>query len=449
MLIRLELENYLSYNQRTEFSLITGDVRQKDKKDHEVELKNMSVLKTAVLYGANASGKSNLIKAVQYIQQCIQLGLQLSVDEKYYRIDKNNKNKPSVFVLEIEKNDVVYEYGFGVILSSTRLVGEWLYKRKKSGDELVFNREIDENGTNHFAFGNLGDAKNRFEIYQEDFVSNTKALFLTEIAKKNFNEDNLEYIAPYKDVTSFIKDDLVIIFPSSKYSAIGEIGQDTDMKKFFEHYLNTFHTGIDGLVSISSEIDNSDLPDEIKQVINQNFNGEGETPQRMLINAPRGEFYSVLKDENNDIIVSKLGLAHTSESGDEVIFELSEESDGTIRLFDFIPALHEMSISDKTYLVDEIDRSMHSLMTKKIIELFIQLSKGRKSQLIATTHEALLLNQDLLRRDEVWFVEKKQHESKLYSLDQFKVRPDKDIHKGYLKGVYGAIPLFKSFGVYE
>ncbi len=90
-------------------------------------------------------------------------------------------------------------------------------------------------------------------------------------------------------------------------------------------------------------------------------------------------------------------------------------------------------------------RSLHSKLTYGIVELFLELSQSNESQLIATTHESLLLDLNLLRRDEIWFVEKEQNSSKLFSLDEFKVRTDKIVRKDYLLGRYGAIPIFKSF----
>ncbi|MDO9613657.1 MAG: AAA family ATPase, partial [Bacteroidota bacterium] len=114
-------------------------------------------------------------------------------------------------------------------------------------------------------------------------------------------------------------------------------------------------------------------------------------------------------------------------------------------LFDFIPALHELTKTDSVFIVDELDRSLHSKLTYGIFELFLKLSLNNESQLIATTHESLLLDLDLLRRDEIWFVEKNENQSRLYSLDEFKVRNDKIVNKDYLLGRYGAVPIFKSF----
>jgi len=116
---------------------------------------------------------------------------------------------------------------------------------------------------------------------------------------------------------------------------------------------------------------------------------------------------------------------------------MDEESDGTLRIIDLIPWLFS---GNKVSLVDELDRSLHPALSYRLLELFLE--KPSTTQLIVTTHESHLLTSDLLRRDEVWFVEKdREGASKLYSLEDFAPRKDKDIRKGYLQGRYGAIPV--------
>ena len=129
-------------------------------------------------------------------------------------------------------------------------------------------------------------------------------------------------------------------------------------------------------------------------------------------------------------------------SGTEVVFDPSEESDGSLRLLDFIPMLIDLKQNEVDYLIDEIDRSMHPMLSQKILECYFSgLESGRDTQLIFSTHECNLLNLDLIRADEVWFVEKgKDGASHLTSLAEFK--PREDVRKGYLLGRYGAIPLF-------
>jgi hypothetical protein len=159
----------------------------------------------------------------------------------------------------------------------------------------------------------------------------------------------------------------------------------------------------------------------------------------------KGNTYALRKNENNEYKIKKIGLEHLTGEGEPVVFDIENESDGTQRLFDFIPTLHQLAKTDAVFVIDELDRSLHSRLTYAIFELFHKLTAKNESQLIATTHEALLLDLELLRRDEIWFVEKENNSSRLFSLDQFQERSDKVVSKSYLLGRYGAIPIFKSF----
>jgi hypothetical protein len=138
-------------------------------------------------------------------------------------------------------------------------------------------------------------------------------------------------------------------------------------------------------------------------------------------------------------------MQHRCPDGSEdVFFEVKEESDGTKRLIDLIPALIDLSESDRVFLIDEIDRSMHAQLSRAFMEFFFTHS-APESQILATTHELDLLDLDLFRKDEVWFVEKdKTSASRLYSLEEFKPRYDKDVRKGYMLGRFGAIPIVKN-----
>ena len=122
------------------------------------------------------------------------------------------------------------------------------------------------------------------------------------------------------------------------------------------------------------------------------------------------------------------------------LFELSDESDGTKRLVDLLP-LYDIGKNERVIIVDELDRSLHSKLTQKYIELFFKITADKPSQLICTTHDVNLINLELLRQDEIWFVERgKDHASRIYSLSDYLHRSDKNVMNDYLLGRYGAIP---------
>ena len=167
-------------------------------------------------------------------------------------------------------------------------------------------------------------------------------------------------------------------------------------------------------------------------------------PKRLVIrNGNSRNTFTFFKNENNELKVLKLNTRRNLKNSNEFIsFEISDESDGTQRIMDFIPALVSLTKSDKTYLIDEIDRSLHPELTQKLLEVFFNNTQNIESQLIVTTHESSLLDLNLLRRDEIWFVEKDlDGASNMYSLEQFKPRHDKEVRKSYLQGRFGAIPF--------
>ena len=158
----------------------------------------------------------------------------------------------------------------------------------------------------------------------------------------------------------------------------------------------------------------------------------------------RGErnFFFLNVDQNNpEHKVQALQFEHGK---NDIWFELNEESDGTRRMLDLVELIFAAnSGSNRVYVIDEIDRSMHPQLTYKLIDTYLQLVNKSEMQLIVTTHETHILDLRLLRRDEVWFVDKNTDgESSLYSLDQYNERFDKKIDKAYLDGRYGGVPLF-------
>lgn len=157
-------------------------------------------------------------------------------------------------------------------------------------------------------------------------------------------------------------------------------------------------------------------------------------------------FFNIESINGSELKVTTIKLKH---GGSFYDFNFSEESDGTRRLFEFFDILLNKS-ENKVYVIDEMERSLHPRMTSRFIELFDKIHLEQKVQLILTTHESSIMDQELFRRDEIWFVERdKDNNSSIYSLDKFKVRYDKKLCKAYLEGRYGATPIFSSFDFSE
>jgi AAA15 family ATPase/GTPase len=162
-----------------------------------------------------------------------------------------------------------------------------------------------------------------------------------------------------------------------------------------------------------------------------------------VFSGPEGEEVIVDVSSRKDVVqFHKILTMHDATKGRAVAFSLSEESDGFRRLLNLLPALYRVKAGGGVFVVDELERSMHPMLARKFIEFFLNVADVARSQLIFTTHESTLLDQDLMRRDAIWFAEKDDAgASHLYSLADFHVRTDLDIEKGYFAGRFGAVPF--------
>ena len=152
------------------------------------------------------------------------------------------------------------------------------------------------------------------------------------------------------------------------------------------------------------------------------------------------DFFVLNIDRNGEVKCQTLNFTHGKEN---VLFSMSEESDGTIRMLDLLEIL--IAGENKTYVIDELDRCLHPSLTYKFVETYLQIAAQKNIQLIVTTHESRLLDFDLLRRDEIWFINKRTTgESDIYSLEEYNTRFDQKIDKAYLDGRYGGVPIFST-----
>ena len=443
MLIRFNVENFLSFNDRAEFSLIANKERRLT--SHYIKDKGVNILKSGVIYGANASGKSNFVKAIEFSKKIITEGLEkLNPVNFHFRLQEGNSLIPTIFNYEIKSNNKFYSYGFAIILKDNKIIEEWLYEVESKKEKKVFDRFINEEGKHEIEIGlSLSSkTKNRFDVYREDFHNSNNLLFLSEINRKSI--DDFQEASDFRNVFNWFQRKLTVLSPDSKYAGLNFIGDDNEMSNTFNSFLNVFQTGINNVTSEEVDLDNFDIPKDIKKDIKDDF-AKNIKKAKTLVFEVNGITYALERNDNNDYKIKKIGLEHLDNKGLPIVFDIDDESDGTQRLFDFIPALHAMAKTNSVFVIDELDRSLHSKLTYGIFELFLELTKNNESQLIVSTHESLLLDLDLLRRDEIWFVEKEKNQSRLFSLDEFKVRNDKIVRKDYLLGRYGAIPIFKSF----
>lgn len=457
MLVRFNIKNFLSFEERSvtntsekfshEFSMLPGKVHQKA--EHIFSDKKQSLLRFAAIYGANASGKSNIVKAFRFFQSSVASGkFPVGSSEKYCKIKKSNKSKPSYFEVEVLLDDELYAYGFEGILSEGVVVSEWLTKLSKKSETNLFYKD-GKNDKYHFE-SYFAD-NSALDVYQQG-IEGSNTLFLNEM-----NNNKQGFYAKYPDmiilrkIYKWITEQFEIIHPMSATKEASFLINSTSLAKVAE-LLNSFDTGILSVTEINEDPQKvfETIPVQIRNELQgkiefisslykNNSNGMALGKCSVLIRN-RSDILGFEIDSNLKIKAFSVQFLHQNVDTD-IHFKIAEESDGTARLFELIEIL--LSDKEKTYVVDELDRCLHPCLTYQFVRNFFEYTEHKKVQLIITTHESRLMDFNLLRRDEIWFIDKdKGGNSSIYSLEEYNTRFDQKIDKAYLEGRYGGVPVF-------
>lgn len=454
MLIRFNVRNFLSFSSREdggteEFSMIAGKVR--GKKDHLYDDGKLKLLKFAAVYGANAAGKSNLVKAMDFMRQVVVFGLPDGHTDKYCKVSPENVNVPSYFEMEVLLGGKYYSYGFEVILSQSKFISEWLIElRSDNSEKILFTRDtiagVYELGGE---LANNKGLKDKLDVYADDIRGDSTVLLLSVMNqnKKNLYESYKE-AGILKDVFSWMQDSLDINYPDQPISDYSYLARADKVKEVCR-MISAFGTGITDFKLVNVPVEKvlhgfprpaqEKIMSEIEQKKVEVRNNAKIKSINMILRS-RSDFFIITLDEEDKIKCQTIEFCHGKRN---VLFNLEEESDGTVRILDLLEIL--LSGDGKTYVIDELDRCLHPSLSYKFVETFLQLATKKNIQLIVTTHESRLMDFDLLRRDEIWFIDKKDTgESDIYSLEEYNARFDQKIDKAYLEGRYGGIPIFST-----
>ncbi|MEN6463050.1 MAG: ATP/GTP-binding protein [Syntrophomonas sp.] len=448
MLSEFKVANFLSFDEVQTFSMEAGKVRSKIERVYSDG--NFKLLKFMAIYGANASGKSNLVTAFDFAQTVIVGGVPTSCSNCYCRLKDDNKNKPTHFEFTIKIGNEKYVYGFDLLLSSASFVTEYL-KQIRYGKtyKTVFLRDISTGKYEVNSYFKDTAINERLKIYAEDVKEDSSILFLRLM---NQNKDSLyandSDIKIYKLVYNWFKYKLSVNYPDRPITNYSYL-TDSESVNQIGKLLSDFGTGVSEFViaDVALEKVTANLPKDLMQNIVDHLNEQKKlykekdihnTPAIMLRSAEEKLMF-IVEIENDNVHCKTLEFKHERTNA---VFSLEEESDGTIRLLDLIEVLLSKD-SERIYIIDEINRRFHPLLTYKFIEEYLKLASTRNIQLIVTTHESKLMDFDLLRKDEIGFIDKDENgRSTIFSLDTFSERFDKKVCKAYFEGNYGAIPRF-------
>ncbi len=441
MLIRFTIENFLSFREKQSFSLLPGKGTLKS--NHKTEkVKGVSLLKTTILYGANASGKSNLIRAIDFGRETVLKGTKTEqpINFMSFKLDNKFLKMNSYIEYEIQHNGKNYAYGF--VFNSKEIVDEWLYELGTTTELKIFERS---NTTtydleNLFKKNKKSDEKQFIEFTAKSTPRNQ--LLLTQVRNTNI-KDNVSNFEDIFNVIDWFQNALTVIYPSSKnVSKKFELIEDTNLQQLFTEMLDYFDTGIDGIDFKHIDFEKTQIPKEIKEdVINDLLSEKSEKNNVFLSNPQDDKYYVISKTSENKIEAKLLKTKHKVVGGTYELFDLKDESDGTRRIMDLIPLIIDFFKGGNVFIIDEIERSLHPNLVKDLFEFILNKCEKVKSQIIVASHEATLLSQKLLRKDEIWFaVKDKDGATKLHSLEDYNVRFDKEIMKDYLLGRYKGVP---------
>lgn len=460
MLIRFKVGNFLSFDENQELTMIPAkgikgkkDNRVKEKQEHIITLKDISLLRVATVYGANASGKSNLIEAIRFAKYVITNKIPIESSRMYCRTKKENEYKTTKFEFEFYKNKKYYAYGFTLKLSEQKVIAEWLYELlpSNSGERMLFERETE---TKRLEIGSDVELTEldeiRFKTFEIDFGENMNILLIKEMnTNKKISSDSI--LSSFRDVFEWFNEDLITILPDQPITNF-EYFYGNKSNSTINEIIEIFDTGISKVkiqkitfADFRDKIDKNIAEKIIKSFVSKIEESDDIDNVVMSVRA-KNAFFNIKGKKGEEPVITTIMLEHGNAFSD---FEFFEESDGTQRLFDLLDILINNE-KNKIYIIDEMERSLHPKLTYRFIELFFELLKDNNVQLIFTTHESIIMDQDLLRRDEIWFVERNNDNiSHLYSLDRFNERYDRKLSKAYLEGRYGAIPVFKKFSFKE
>ncbi len=442
MLIRFICENFLSFgNEKDAFEFLnTAASKTKSLPDHVVKISpNISILRGAAIYGANASGKTNFIKAISYAKNIIE-AYKIGIEEHNLGSYQNKfcKSGKTKFGFEFKLKDSIYEYGFEI--TSKEVISEWLRSTNLNGKraKTFFERSGEK----------ITDDKEIAVIVKKEKDENffkylKKAVKPNQLLLHRLLEDNVVFA---QELVKWFKKIIVVRdFDHSSYFFSGELF------KFAEGILKKIDDGIDELGRKNEELTKA------SNIVGMPLDYAEKVFSTLETHARSGK-KGILIAENNIgeqlcFSVGDKGVKYQHEllikrNGQE--FSLKQESDGIRKIFDLIPML--FTIQNKQpkhdnpksiFIIDEIQQSLHPHIAEEIIKMFFELGKNSESQIIFTTHDTNLLNLSLLRKDEIWFTEKdKNLNTHFTSLAEFKdIREDLVISKGYLQGRFGAIPF--------
>ncbi len=419
MLIEFSVTNYLSIREQATLSLVKA-------KSQELKSTNTfapeapatpELLRSSALYGANAAGKSNFIKALLFMKGFVMRSAKESqagekLDITPFLLDDTSRNKPSEFEVTFVSQGVRYQYGFAV--TQERIIEEWLLAYPKGRPQRWIERAYDEK-SQAYVWGKMEKLSGQKQLWQAATRSN--ALFLSTAVQLNNQQ--------LKPVFEWFSSTLRVAHIGGWGPSFSiKLCENVEIRDKIISFLKAADVDIDDIQLEKEKFNKEnlpdDMPDDIKKLVEEKYRDQS------IVNVKTG---------------------HSLTSGKKVLFDIADESDGTRKIFELAGPWLDSLDNGYVLVIDELHDNLHPLMVKFLVNLFhCRETNPKNAQLIFTTHDTSILNQEVFRRDQIWFCEKdKEQSSKLYPLTDFSPRKGvENLERGYLTGRYGALPYLKN-----
>ncbi|MDE5882325.1 MAG: ATP-binding protein [Muribaculaceae bacterium] len=442
MLYRVIIGNYTSFEKPVQFDMFPN-MRRENFLNHVYEFPDgIPVLKSCALYGANGSGKSNFVSALKFIKE---FATDLNLDSNpnrlssvfkrsRFKLPEMGNDTPMSFLIEFGGKLGVYIYT--VELNDKGIVEEALYKSGvgKKENEILFCRHTAE-----ISFPDGMTTEEIKKVFIRQLKSNPSQSALAFIGKLHLIDN-----ASILDAYEWINTQLDIIEVNHQLPwLIDQLRHQPDVFEFIKTVFSNIGLGIEDMIVKEESFDDwlkyADMED--KATITKFMDSIPQNAENKSFTKMNRQFpLLTVKEEDGKRIVSELLFYQLGKNGFIGELGCEAQSSGTLRLLTLVPAIYYAIYEGKTVVIDEIDHSIHSVLIKELIKFFGEAKSN--GQLIFTTHETALLNQqELLRPDEVWMIEKSEGISQMYSLNDFKIHKTLSLENGYLDGRFGAIPF--------
>lgn len=410
MIIEFSVENFRSFKDKVTLNMDSSSSKKIPQNLINLDGGN-NLLKSAVIYGANSAGKSNLIKAIDFMKGMVMNSHTFNVNSKIpfvvpFKLSKGSQKKPSKFELIFHCGGKTYRYGFSC--NSTKVFEEYLFETSKKKEKLVFSRS----DSKKFEFGI--DAEKQ-KLYQSQTIDNT--LYISRATQLGYDKTKIIY--------DYFSENIIV-------------------------NMNLNHVDVSNWIdyTLAKMKEDSKFKDKILDILKKaDFGGIENVlikTQRVPVKKVTFSFSNVNPDfQSTDGFddIYKVQTMHRTDDGNIVYLDLNDESEGTRKALFILGPLLNIMDENKVLFIDELDSSLHPEITRMIVKLFN--SKNNKSgQLIFTTHDTTLLDNELFRKDQVYFCSKEPNSfTTLSSLLDYDIRQDIDFERAYLNGRIGGVPF--------